>query len=130
MDLIAAYPKTSLIIISLAVTFVSTLITKYLTDQAHMKSLKDRQKALQEEMKKHKDHPDKIMELQTEALKITGTMMKSSFKPLLVTFIPFLILLYWLRAAYVPVLGNGWIWYYIGVSIASSFGFRKILNVN
>jgi uncharacterized membrane protein (DUF106 family) len=110
------------------VTFISTLITKFLTNQEHLKGLKQRQKELQEEMKKHKANPSKLMELQSEALKITGTMMKSSFKPLFITFIPFLILLYWIRATYDPILSS-WIWWYLGASIISSLILRKVLNV-
>jgi uncharacterized membrane protein (DUF106 family) len=126
---IAAYPKISLIVLSLVVTFLSSLITKYLTNQEHLLGLKKRQKELQEEMKKHKGDQKKVMELQQEALSISMTMMKSSFKPLLVTFIPFLILLYWLRAEFTPLIGGSWIWYYIGASLISSFAFRKILKM-
>lgn len=127
-SLINMYPVYSIIIISVVVTFISTLITKFLTNQEHLKGLKQRQKELQEEMKKHKNNPSKVMELQSEALKITGTMMKSSFKPLLITFIPFLILLYWLKATYEPILSS-WIWWYLGASIASSLILRKVLKV-
>lgn len=128
-QILQANPVVSLIILSIVVTLISTLITKWLTNQEHLKSLKKRQKELQEEMKKHKDNKDKLMELQSEAFKITGVMMKSSFKPVFITFIPFLILLYWLRAVYIPVLGNSWIWWYIGSSLVSSLILRKVLNV-
>jgi uncharacterized membrane protein (DUF106 family) len=128
-NVIAAYPKTSLIVLSLIVTFISSLVTKFLTNQQHLLDLKKRQKELQEEMKKHKGNTEKTMELQQEALSISMTMMKSSFKPLLVTFIPFLILLYWLRAEFTPLIGGSWIWYYIGSSLIASLAFRKILKM-
>jgi uncharacterized membrane protein (DUF106 family) len=128
-EFLQANPKISIVVISLIVTFFSTLVTKWLTNQEHLKSLKKRQKELNEEMKKHKDNKDKLLALQSEALKISGTMMKSSFKPLLATFIPFLILLYWLRAVFDPVMGGSWIWWYIISSIIASIAYRKILNV-
>jgi len=61
-------------------------------------------------------------------LQITGTMMKSSFKPMFVTLIPFLILFYWIKSVYTPVLA-GWFWYYLGASLVSSFAFRKWLDI-
>jgi uncharacterized membrane protein (DUF106 family) len=128
-SIVAAYPKTALIVVSLGVTFISSLVTKFLTNQEHLLEMKKRQKELQEEMKKHKGNSEKLMELQQETLGITMTMMKSSFKPLLITFIPFLILLYWLRAEFTPLIGGNWIWYYIGASLISSFAFRKILKM-
>jgi len=128
-EFIQAYPKESIIFISIVVTAISTLLMKWLTNQEHLKSLKKRQKELQEEVKKHKDDGEMVKELQKEMLSITGTMMKSSFKPLLVTFIPFLILIYWLRSIYTPLMGGSWIWWYIGASLISSMIFRKVFKM-
>lgn len=127
-EFINANPKTSIIIISVAVTFFATLVTKWLTNQEHMKAMKARQKELQKELKDCKDDECKMKEIQAEMLSITGKMMKSSFKPLLVTMVPFLILIYWLRGVYSPILGS-WIWWYLGASVASSIILRKILKV-
>ncbi|MGC9309500.1 MAG: EMC3/TMCO1 family protein [Candidatus Nanoarchaeia archaeon] len=129
VELMQAYPQVSIIVISVVITFVSSLITKWLTNQEHLRSLKKRQKELQADLKKHKDNPDKIKELQAEMMSITGVMMKSSFKPLFITFIPFLILIYWLRGIYDPILGGWWIAWYIGASLASSIVFRKVLKM-
>jgi len=128
VDFINANPRISLIIISIVITFVSSLITKWLTNQEHMKSLKERQKELQKELKGCKDDC-RMKELQSEMLKITGTLMKSSFKPMLITFIPFLILIYWLKGIYSPILGNWWIAWYIGASLVSSLILRKLLKM-
>jgi len=118
----------SLAIISFAVTFISTLITKWLTNQEHLKSLKERQKELQKELKNCKDEC-KMKEIQSEMLQITGTMMKSSFKPVFVTMIPFLILFYWLRMFFNPLMGSSWIWYYIGFSLVSNILYRKLFKM-
>lgn len=130
-EFINANPKTSIIIISVAVTFFATLVTKWLTNQEHMKAMKVRQKELQKELKDCKDDECKMKEIQAEMVSITGKMMKSSFKPLLVTMVPFLILIYWLRGVYggeEPLLAS-WIWWYLGASVASSIFLRKILKV-
>lgn len=121
-------PKISLAVFSMVVTFVSTLVQKKFTDQEHLKSLKKRQKEIQKEIKKSKD-PSVMQELNAEMMSLTGVMFKSSMKPMFVTIIPFLILFSWLRSVYVPVLGNGWIWYYLGYSILASIVLRKILKV-
>jgi len=127
-DFLQVYPVYTIIVISIIVTLLSSLATKYLTDQNHLRTLKQRQKELQAEMKKHKENPDKLMKIQSEMLQITGVMMKSSFKPMFVTLIPFLILFYWIKSVYTPVLA-GWFWYYLGASLVSSIAFRKILKI-
>lgn len=123
-----AYPIYSIAVFSIIVTLVSTLAHKWLTNQEHMKNLKTRQKEIQKELKSCKDE-DLLKELNMELMKLTGVMMKSSFRPMFVTIIPFIILFAWLRGIYVPLIGNSWIWYYIGFSIVSSMIFRKVFKV-
>jgi uncharacterized membrane protein (DUF106 family) len=129
LEILSLYPKTSLIIIALLITLVSTLVTKWLTNQEHLNGLKKRQKEIQNELKNCKGDECKMKELNMEMLQITGTMMKSSFKPLLITFIPFLILLYWLRTFYTPLIGGSWFWYYLVTGLVSSMAFRKIFKM-
>jgi len=128
MSLITSYPVYSIIVLSAIVTLISTLVTKWLTNQDHLRSLKERQKQIQKDLKKCKPGDKIFEELQSEMLQITMTMMKSSFKPLLITFIPFLILLGWIRKTYDPLL-SGWLWYYIGASLVSSLIYRKIFKM-
>ena len=90
--------------------------------------MKARQKEIQKELKGCKD--GKIMkELNSELMKLTGVMFKSSMKPMFVTIIPFLLLFWWLRGIYEPLMGSGWIWWYIGFSVVSSIIIRKIMKV-
>jgi uncharacterized membrane protein (DUF106 family) len=125
---IAANPLFSLLIFSALITLISTLVTKWLTNQEHLKSLKERQKQIQKDMKNHKPGEKMFEELQNEMLQISMTMMKSSFKPMLVTIIPFLILFHWLKKTYDPLL-DSWIWWYIGSSIGYSLIYRKIFKM-
>jgi len=127
-EFITANPKLSLFIISVGVTLISTLLHKWLTNQEHLKQLKIRQKEIQKELKSCKDE-NLLKELNLEMMKLTGTMMKSSMRPMFVTIIPFLILFYWLRGIYTPLLGGSWIWWYIGFSIGSSIVFRKVFKM-
>lgn len=128
MAFIESQPLASIIMLSIIVTFISTMSTKWLTNQEHLKSLKARQKEIQKELKNCKE--DNLMkELQSEMLSITGTMMKSSFRPMLITLVPFLILFYWIRSVYTPLMGFSWFWWYLGTSIVASIILRKMLKM-
>jgi uncharacterized membrane protein (DUF106 family) len=127
VEVMTTYPIYSLAVVSILVTLVSTLAHKWLTNQEHMKNIKARQKEIQKELKGCKD--EKLMkELNAELLQLMGTMFKSSFRPMFVTIIPFLILFYWLRGIYEPTL-DYWIGYYIGFSVVSSIILRKVFKV-
>ena len=80
-------------------------------------------------MKENKDDLNLVKELQSEMLKITGVMMKSSFKPMLITMVPFLLLFYWIRSIYTPLLGFNWFWWYLGSSLVSNMVYRKIFKM-
>lgn len=127
------YPRISIVIFSLLVSLISTVVTKYTTDQHMMKGIKDRQKEIQKELKEKKYSPTdkRYLELQNEILGLTGKMLKNTFKPLLITMVPFLILFYWLRNFFGVELGmgNSWLWYYIIPSIVISSFYRKIFKV-
>ena len=127
-EMMVANPKISIAVFSVIVTLLSTLAQKWLTNQEHLKSLKKRQKEIQKELRGCKDGC-LMKELNSEMMKITGVMFKSSMKPMFATIIPFLILFAWLRGIYVPVMGNSWIWYYIGYSVVASIVLRKVFKV-
>jgi uncharacterized membrane protein (DUF106 family) len=121
-------PVVSMIILSGLVTLISTLVTKWMTNQEHLKSLKDRQKQIQIDMKKCKPGEKLFDELQSEMLQISMIMMKSSFKPVLITFIPFILLFNWIKNIYTPLLPR-WIWYYLISSIVFSIIYRKVFKM-
>lgn len=125
----------NLLILSAVLTFAMTLAYKYITKQKLMKELKDDMKSMQTEMKTVKDSPEKMMELQKKVMEKNLKYMMESLKPTLITFIPILLLLNWLREYY-SVLGNpdilfglSWIWIYILFSVILSIGLRKLLKV-
>jgi uncharacterized membrane protein (DUF106 family) len=99
-----------------------------MTNQEHLKSLKDRQKQIQIDMKKCKPGEKLFDELQSEMLQISMIMMKSSFKPVLITFIPFILLFNWIKNIYTPLLPR-WIWYYLISSIVFSIIYRKVFKM-
>ncbi len=127
-ELMIANPKTSIIAISALVTLVMTLVTKKVTDQERMRELKKISKACQIKLKDNKGNPESIQKINKEMMDCSMELMKHSFKPMIYTFIPIIILFWWIKDVYTGVL-SGWIWWYIGASILSSIIFRKVFDV-
>jgi uncharacterized membrane protein (DUF106 family) len=131
MDFIAiiqAYPKVTIIVLASLISLISLIITKYVTDQKKMKELKIRQKELSKLSKEFKHDIKKLGEINAEVMQISMEMMKHSFKPLIFTMIPLLLLFWWVGNTFEAILPS-WIWYYIIAGIVSSIIFRKLLDV-
>src|SRR3989338_9470100 len=126
-------PLFGIIVISFILSLVSLLAFKYLTDQELMKSFKERSKEMQNEIKKHKNDPKKMMEVnkkvQAEQMDLIIQQFKQSLKPMLVTLIPFILIFTWIRNIYEPFgtvfLGMGGIGNYIVFSLIFSLILRK-----
>lgn len=121
--------------IAFILTLITTLVYKYMTNQEMLKSLKTEIKEIQNEMKSSKDNPDKMMQAQKLAMEKNMVYMKHSLKPVLVTFVPFILIFGWLRIHY-TILGDpsilfglSWIWVYLIFSILISIALRKLLKV-
>ncbi|MBI3623789.1 DUF106 domain-containing protein [Candidatus Pacearchaeota archaeon] len=124
-----------MIIIVAILNLITTLIQKYTTDQETLRSIKQEQKALQEEMKSHRDNPQKMMELQKKSLEFIPQTMKLSMRSFTYTAVPLILLFRWFIDTF-NALGNpkflgflGWIWFYLLSSIIISSILRKILKV-
>lgn len=119
-------PKGSIIAISFLVTLFITVVRYYMTDKEKMKTLREKQKALRAEMKNHKDDPEKMMEINKQMLEDMPEQMKMSFKPMLVTMIPILLVFAWMRSIYaLTAISGSWLWWYIGSSIVFSIILSK-----
>ena len=130
IDLIISNPTSSVITISFLVTLVMTLVTKHFTDQNRMKELKEIQKACQIKLKDNKGNLEEQKKIQKEIMECSMELMKHSFKPILITFIPLIAIFWWIRGIFLEtVIASTWLWWYIGASIGSSIVLRKILNV-
>src|SRR3989344_1878865 len=126
-------PLFGIIFISFLLTLVVSLLYKYTTDQKAMKDLKDELKGLQNKMKEHKADPGKVMDIQKEAMQKNLKYMKHTFTPMLLSFLPMIIIFGWLKITYDP-LGKifwvfGWRGSYIIFSIVFSYALRKVLKV-
>ena len=131
-----SFPYVALFIFSAVITFLSTLLMKYLTDQDHLKALKKRQKELQKDIKQHQKNKEftKIEELNKEVLEISLSMMKASFniKQIVITIVPFFLLFLWLKEIFMAMLGWSFFKFfmiYIIFSIVTSTLYRKMLKM-
>ena len=128
IELLALYPKLSISFFSFLATLIITLATKYFTDQNKIRELKEIQKACQIKLKDNKGNLEAQSKIQKEIWECSMELMKHSFKPMLIVFIPLIIIFGWLRGVYTEIL-PGWLWWYILVGIISSIFLRKILKV-
>ena len=129
-ELIQNSPRISIIIISLIVTIFITAVRYFMTDREKMKEIKERQKELRREMKEFKDHPEKMMEINKKMLEDFPEQMKQSFKPMLITIIPIIIIFGWMKSVYaVTAIAGTWLWWYIGASIIFSIILSKSLGL-
>ena len=75
-----------LIIISFILTLLSTLAYKFLTDQKALKALKEETKEINKKIRENKSNPEKLSQLQSQAMQKSFEQMKHSFRPILFTF--------------------------------------------
>jgi uncharacterized membrane protein (DUF106 family) len=97
-----------ILIIAFLVTLLTTVIYKYTTDQKTLREIKKDMKDLKDKLKKHSNDQKKMMSIQKEMLDKNMIMMKQSFKSMLYTFIPLILIFAWMNAtiAYEPILPN------------------------
>jgi len=117
------------ILIVAITSLILTLAQKYLSNQAELRELKKEQKILQEEMKKFKDHPEKLIELNKKQLEFIPKTFNLTMKPLMYTSIPIILLFRWFGEYLDPIFGGWWILYYIIGSLIFSSIFRKVFDV-
>jgi len=101
-------PFWVIFILSFFMALIITLIYKFLTDQELMKSLREDIKKDQKEMKQLRNDPDKMMAIQKKAMKKNMKYMSQSFKPMIVSFIPIMLIFGWLNSHYIyfPIQPN------------------------
>lgn len=125
-----AYPRTGIVVAAILVSLFISLVNYFVLDKEKMHSLRNRQKEIQEEMKKHKDNPTKLMELQKEMFSHMGSTFKHSLKPMMITFIPLILLFPMLRTTLLTTeIAKTWLWWYIGSSLVASMIFRKLFKL-
>lgn len=92
--------------LALLISILVTLAYKFFTNQDEMKRLKERQKEFQQKMRGLRDNPTEMMKVQKEAMSVNMEYMKHSFKVMLITMLPVLLIFGWMNAhlQYEPVM--------------------------
>lgn len=122
-------PIFGFIIIVAITSLILTLAQKYLSNQAELRELRKEQKLLAEEIKKFRDNPLKLAELNKKQLEFIPKTFNLTMKPLMYTSIPIILLFRWFGEYLNPIFGGWWILYYIIGSLIFSSFFRKWFDV-
>ncbi|MEM4366050.1 MAG: EMC3/TMCO1 family protein [Candidatus Woesearchaeota archaeon] len=121
-------PLLTVLVISFVISLLTVLIYKWTTNQQLMKQLKEELKAFQQKIRQLKDHPEEALEVQKKMMETNMRYMRHSFKPMLFTFLPIILLFGWMNAhlAYEPIKPGQ------EFSVALNFakGTRGSLNVS
>ena len=129
-EIISINPTAGVIVISIIITLIMTIVTKYLTNQNRMKELKEIQNTCRIKIKDYKGKPEELKKIQQEMLECSMELTKHSMKPMLFAFVPLILLITWLRGVFVGTeIQSTWIWWYIGAGIFSSILFRRVFKV-
>src|SRR3989344_815419 len=124
-----------MLIIILILSIITTLLQKYTTDQATLRELRKQQKEIQKEIKKHRDNPQKVMELQRSSLPASMKMMQLSMRSAFYTIIPFILLFRWFLDYFATIPDFrffgfiSWFWFYLIFAIIFGSIQRKMFNV-
>jgi len=119
----------------LLISIFMTVIQKYTTDQETLKEMRKEQKILQDEMKKYKDDPAKVMALQKKSFEFIPKTFKLSMRAMAYTGIPIILLFRWFMDFFVALSDPkifgilNWFWFYLIASILFSSILKKLLKV-
>lgn len=124
-----------MILIVFIISLFTTLIQKYATDQEALRELKKEQKILQEEMKKYKEHPEKMAELSKKQFAFIPKTFKLTSRGIMFTGIPFILFFRWFNDFF-TAMGDpkffgflSWFWFYLIFTMIFSTVLRKALKV-
>jgi uncharacterized membrane protein (DUF106 family) len=129
-----------MLLIVLTITVLTTIIQKYATDQEALRELKKEQKILQAEMKKYKEHPEKVAELSKKQMQFIPKTFKLTSRAVMFTGIPFILFFRWFNDVFIvmeattgaPIRFLGflsWFWFYLIFTMVFSSILRKTFKV-
>ena len=104
MDPNPTNPALTVLVIAFIVSLITTIANKLLVDQDEMNRVQAERKEFQKELREAQKRGDgkKVAELQaqqTEMMQKQSAMMTNSFKPMFVTFIPIILIFFWMRTS-------------------------------
>ncbi len=127
-------------LVSVGVAIMSSLVRMATLDMKKMREMKEKIKEHQKTLKEATKSSDikGAKRAQEELMRLTIENMKHSFRPMIITFVPFILIFYWLREQYgsagvvasISGFGLDWLGWYIICSIISSIILNKLLKLS
>lgn len=131
------------LVISVAMSLATVMISKIVGDQKGIKNLKLEMKSLNEKIKKAQKSGDtkEMNRRSSELMKLSGRQMHMNMKPMMFSMALFMAAFWFFGAYYselaipspidIPFIGNilGWFHWYFIIVLPGSFIFRKLLDV-
>jgi len=110
LDPMPKNPMFTVFLIATIIAFITTLANKLLVDQDAIETSRQEMKQFQEKMKEAQKSGDpkalaKVQAMQKNVMAKQGDMMKNSFKPLIVTIIPIMLIFWWMSQPSNPING-------------------------
>ena len=97
-------PVLTVFIIAFIISLITTVANKLLVDQDEMNEIQQRSKDFQKKFRDAQKRGDgkelaKLQAQQAEMMKDQSKMMSNSFKPMIVTLVPILLIFWWMRSS-------------------------------
>lgn len=148
-------PLQQLMLFSIALALATSLVYRLLTDPEKIREIKKQVKHYNEKMKQARNSGDmeKVNKFMSKMGEVQKEQMGQMMKPLMVSFLIFIVSVGWLSQAYseltvplptafpylswsmegIPLVGltteYNWFWWYLVVLMPSTIIFRKLLGV-
>ncbi len=130
ISLMQENPRASILLLAAAISLFISIVQFFVVDKEKMRELKARQKRINEDMKIHANDSQKRKELMGELSSSVMETFKHSFKPMIITLIPVILVFSFMKGVYAEtIIAKSWIWYYLGGAIVASLIFRKLFRL-
>jgi uncharacterized membrane protein (DUF106 family) len=130
-------------ILSLGLSLLMTLASKFLANQQEMKKAKKDMEFFRDKASKAQKAGDlkKSNEYMSEMMKASSRQFRLNMKPMMFSFLIVILAASWFGVTYgtakiaspisIPFIGNGlnWFWWYVIIVLPFSTIFRKLLDV-
>jgi len=121
-------------LITLIINLGIAVVNHLTMDKETMREIKKEQELLKVEMKKFKDNPEKLMELQKKQFAFLPKTLEVTMRPAIYTFVPLILLIRWFSDFFTQYPAEifgflSWFWAYLIFSIIFSSILRKLFKL-
>ncbi|MBQ9026879.1 MAG: DUF106 domain-containing protein [Methanobrevibacter sp.] len=102
-------PALTVFIIAFLVSLISTVANKYLVDHDRNNEIQNEVNEFSEQLRVAQENGDtqkldELQEKQSDIMKLQSEMMMNSFKPLIVTYVPIILMFFWMKTSIIQNL--------------------------